>query len=78
MRGKHMDNTYTFTSLLKDTIPLGNGEAQTMSNIMVPRIQRPYAQGREDEESKTVRNNFLSEIFTLLAGKSLKIDLTFV
>lgn len=73
-----MDNTYTFTSLLKDTIPLGNGEAQTMSNIMVPRIQRPYAQGREDEESKTVRNNFLSEIFALLAGKSLKIDLTFV
>ena len=64
-----MDKTYTFTSLLKDTIPLGNGDSKTMSNIMVPRIQRPYAQGREDEESKAVRDNFLSEIFALLAGK---------
>ncbi|MDO5318193.1 MAG: DUF262 domain-containing protein [bacterium] len=77
-----MSMRYTFSSLFRDSIPLGesggNPDVGCIARVVVPRIQRPYAQGRMDEESVTVRKKFLSSIFAVLRGESKSLDLNFI
>ena len=71
-------NAYSFVSLFKDPIPHVGGTKDVISSIMIPRIQRPYAQGRPDMDATMVRKNFLDQIFLLLKGSEEKLDLNFV
>lgn len=56
--------------------------SQTMSfyqlinkKIIIPKIQRDYAQGRGDDKTKQIRDNFLENIFNALENnKSLNLD----
>lgn len=54
---------YTFPKLLEQ-----------YDMILVPMIQRDYAQGREDKKAKDVRNNLLTDIFI---SKEVHFDLVF-
>lgn len=43
--------------------------------IIIPKIQRDYAQGRGDDKTKQIRDNFLENIFNALENnKSLNLD----
>lgn len=43
--------------------------------IIIPKIQRDYAQGRVDDKTKQIRDNFLENIFNALENnKSLNLD----
>ena len=69
MENKTMDNNksnyqeYTFTQLLEQ-----------YDKILVPMIQRDYAQGRTDKKATDVRNNLLTDIFS---DKDVHFDLVF-
>jgi len=54
---------YTFSNLLEQ-----------YDKILVPMIQRDYAQGRTDKKATDVRNNLLNDIF---CGKDVHFDLVF-
>ena len=54
---------YTFSKLLEQ-----------YDKILVPMIQRDYAQGRTDKKATEVRNNLLNDIF---CGKDVHFDLVF-
>lgn len=54
---------YTFSKLLEQ-----------YDKILVPMIQRDYAQGRTDKKATDVRNNLLNDIF---CGKDVQFDLVF-
>lgn len=54
---------YTFSILLEQ-----------YDKILVPMIQRDYAQGRTDKKATDVRNNLLNDIFS---GKDVHFDLVF-
>ena len=43
--------------------------------ILIPKVQRDYAQGRSDKKSTDVRNNFLDDLFNSENG--LKLDFIF-
>ena len=63
-----MSQTYTFTKIFNTPVPYSSeSDLVTISKIVVPRIQRPYAQGRLGDSETKIRENFLKEIF-----KSLK------
>ena len=75
-----MSAHYTYISLFKEPLPLdaAGQNSAVVSKIVIPRIQRPYAQGRSIPESESVRKNFLKEIFSVLKGESDDLDLNFV
>ena len=76
-----MANRYTFTSLFKEGISIGDGcKPVAISQVVIPRIQRPYAQGRKDDESQKVREKFLKALFAVLCGESKEqeLDLNFI
>lgn len=47
-------------------------------NIYIPRIQRDYAQGRLDETSSHIRDNFLNDIFDTLVNPGKILDVNFI
>ncbi|MCQ2124180.1 MAG: DUF262 domain-containing protein [Fibrobacter sp.] len=47
-------------------------------NIYIPRIQRDYAQGRMDETSSHIRDNFLNDIFESLVNPKKILDINFI
>ena len=73
-----MIQTYSFSSLFSNVIPLGDGTNATASRVEIPRIQRPYAQGRLDEDSCRVRQSFLDALFGFLLGTEKGFDLDFI
>lgn len=63
-----MSQTYSFTGIFSKPVPYSSeNNLVTISKIIVPRIQRNYAQGRNGENETKIRENFLREIFKNLA-----------
>ena len=59
-----MSQTYSFTGIFSKPVPYSSeNNLVTISKIIVPRIQRNYAQGRNGENETKIRENFLREIF---------------
>ena len=73
-----MIEVYSFSSLFHKDIPLGDGRGKRASRVEIPRIQRPYAQGRKDDDSQRVRKNFLDVLFAFLLGNESLFDLDFI
>lgn len=70
---------YSFKSLFDATFDLGDGEKATIKKVVVPRIQRDYAQGRkkrgEDDRLNDQGRRFIDNIFTHLEeGNSMEMD----
>ncbi|WP_313157365.1 DUF262 domain-containing protein [Sphingobacterium multivorum] len=71
--------SYTLLDILCDKIfyTKENEEIEKhISGVKVPRIQRDYAQGREEE--KIIRNRFLKSIFKHLVAESELMELDFI
>lgn len=59
-----MSQTYSFTGIFSTPVPYSSeNDLVTISKIIIPRIQRNYAQGRKGESETKIRDNFLKEIF---------------
>ena len=64
---------YSFPFLFKEGIQKDNGAILKVKRIVIPKIQRAYAQGRESE--KNVREVFLNDIFEhLCSGQSMELN----
>lgn len=64
-----------YSNIFQQDFNSANGEAVNITRIVVPKIQRSYAQGRKGESY--IRNTFLNDIFAhLVADKD--IDLNFI
>lgn len=64
-----------YSSIFEQEFPTAAGELIKIDRIIIPKIQRAYAQGRKDE--KYIRNNFLNEIFLCLT-EGREMDLNFI
>lgn len=62
MRRK-MNERYTFIDIYRKDLDLNKDTKVKVSRIIIPKIQRPYAQGRLDRVCTYVRNTLLNELF---------------
>ena len=68
---------YTFDGLLRQGIFDKDTETfKPVSTVLIPKIQRPYAQGRVSQTE--IRQNFLDDIFTWLTQPGKTLELNFV
>ena len=71
---------YTFHELMTEGIIVeqdGKNICHKVGRILIPMIQRPYAQGRKSQTS--IRDKFLQDIFMALANKKVeKLELNFI
>ncbi len=63
---ENKNNKYTLLKLLEKCA------------IEIPRIQRDYAQGRNDNITTIIRNNFLGDIKSLLDGEKKELNLFYI
>jgi hypothetical protein len=71
-------DTYTFPDIFKKDIFV-NDDRIPVHGIVIPRIQRDYAQGREANKETIIRNRFLEEIFRVIAaGEETTMEMDFV
>lgn len=70
-------DTFSLLTLLDGEVDLDANKKVPISALIVPKIQRPYAQGRLDEHSTFVRQTFLNELFDSLE-KRKECDLNFI
>ncbi len=71
---------YTFHELMTEGLIVerdGENICRKVGRILIPMIQRPYAQGRKSQQS--IRNKFLQDIFDALANNKVeKLELNFL
>lgn len=73
-----MSQIYSFTKIFSTPVShLTESDFVTISRIVIPRIQRPYAQGRNGESETKIRESFLKEIFKNLKNDTL-MDMNFI
>ena len=72
-----MKERYSFPDLFIRPVDVDKDKTVVLDRIVIPKIQRPYAQGRVDGVSTFVRNSFLEEIFSYLSSGEI-MDLNFV
>ncbi len=58
-----MSERYTFIDIYKKDLDLNKDTKVKVNQIVIPKIQRPYAQGRQDGVCTYVRNTLLNEMF---------------
>lgn len=58
-----MNERYTFIDIYKKDFDLNKDTKVKVSQMIIPKIQRPYAQGRLDGVCTYVRNTLLNELF---------------
>lgn len=73
---------FSFSEIFEKELELyfdSNGESRRdiIRQIRIPKIQRPYAQGRSDETSERIRSALLKDLFTALST-SQELELNFV
>lgn len=75
----HMDYKYSFLDLFLKKVDFDKETQVQVSSIVIPQIQRPYAQGRTDGVCTYIRNTFLDEIFEcLLSDNNEMLELNFI
>src|SRR5574344_2116757 len=60
-----------------DTKFKNNGETVALSKIIIPKIQRDYAQGRAGREVERVRTRFLEALYGAIAGEPIILDFVY-
>lgn len=58
-----MNERYTFLDIYRKSLDLNREQNVQVSQIIIPKIQRPYAQGRLDGVCTYIRNTLLDEMF---------------
>ena len=72
-----MNERYNFIDLYRKEIDLDKETRVRISGVVVPKIQRPYVQGRKDQKSSSVRAKLLDELFATLQTDEL-FDFNFI
>lgn len=72
-----MNEKYSFIDLFSKSVDLNIDTNVEIGQVIVPKIQRPYAQGRLDGVCTYVRNTFLNEIFEAFSNKNI-LELNFI
>ena len=71
-------SSYSFAEVFETPMELSHGHMGIISKIVIPKIQRPYAQGRTDTTSTRIRNRLLKDIFKALkTGKELELNFVY-
>ena len=65
---------HSFMDIFETTIEDGDTSVQ-LNKIVIPLIQRDYAQGRIDKDINRVRSRFLQALYRLLLGSRLPLTL---
>lgn len=68
-----MTKSFSFKEIFDNTFSI-DGENIRISKIVIPIIQRDYAQGRMDPDIKRVRQRFLSALYDAITVKPIKLD----
>lgn len=62
----------------KDIFELGEDGETTVKKILIPIIQRDYAQGRRDDDAKRKREDFLDSLYKAVTGpKGINLDFVY-
>lgn len=69
-----MTNSYSFIDIFNRNIEVENGEKIKLNEVIIPIIQRDYAQGRRDIETTRIRKRFLLAIHDALDGNPITLD----
>lgn len=72
-----MNTTHNFIDIFKMELDSTSNDKVKISKILIPKIQRPYAQGRKDQYSSNIRTQFIKEIFNALCNNQT-IELNFI
>lgn len=72
-----MTERFSYMDLFRKEVDLDKDTKVVLNGIVIPKIQRPYAQGRTDGVSTYVRETFLEELFSTVQGKEI-LDLNFI
>lgn len=71
-----MNKSYSFKDIFESSFPVEEEQIK-ISNIIIPIIQRDYAQGRQDPEIKRVRQRFLNALLDAVNNKPIKLDFVY-
>ena len=72
-----MDNKFSFLRLFSEQIEVTKDINAVIDKIVIPKIQRPYAQGRENSVCNHIRETFVTELFEALIERK-GIELNFI
>lgn len=64
---------YTFMNIFNSDFKVKE-ESVKLSKIVIPIIQRDYAQGRVDEDTKRIRDRFLQSLYMAVTVTPIKLD----
>ena len=63
-----------FIQMFQYTYQDSQGTSHALDRIVIPMIQRDYAQGREDARTREVRKRFLDALHEAVTGKPITLD----
>lgn len=72
-----MTERFSYMDLFRKKVDLDKENKVILNGIVIPKIQRPYAQGRSDGVSTYVRETFMEELFNTIRGDEI-LDLNFI
>lgn len=72
----YFDSQHTFADIFNSSFRYGEDEVQ-LTSIVIPKIQRDYAQGRSTQEAVRVRNKFLDALYKAIEGTPIILDFVY-
>ena len=72
-----MNDTFCFRDLFRKKVDLDKETKVSIDRIVIPKIQRPYAQGRKDGVATYVRKSLVLEMLTTLSSGHI-LDFNFI
>ncbi|MDD5792017.1 MAG: DUF262 domain-containing protein, partial [Erysipelotrichaceae bacterium] len=67
---------HTFIDIFNTDFEVGE-ETVLLKKIVIPIIQRDYAQGRKDSDTERVRNRFLNSLYKAITEKPITLDFVY-
>ena len=67
---------HSFMDIFETTIEDGDTSVQ-LNKIVIPLIQRDYAQGRIDKDINRVRSRFLQALYRAVTGEPITLDFVY-
>ena len=72
----YSDSQHTFADIFNSIFKSGEDDVQ-LTSIVIPKIQRDYAQGRSTQEAVRVRNKFLDALYEAVEGTPITLDFVY-
>ena len=72
----YSDSQHTFADIFNSIFKSGEEDVQ-LTSIVIPKIQRDYAQGRSTLEAVRVRNKFLDALYDAVEGTPITLDFVY-